>query len=359
MDLFILDSDLNPVVIVDSYISSIWTDRYDQYGDFELYMPMTENVLSYLKTDYYLQNRDSEHTMIIEKLLIKSDSEKGNNITASGRSLESILDRRIVWGRIVLDGNLQTEIHRLLNECIISPTDGDRKIANFIFEESTDPAITKLTIQAQYTGDNLYSLIQKVCSDNSIGFKIAINASKQFVFQLYSGADRSYDQTENPYVIFSPSFDNILTSNYLESRMALKNVALVAGEGQGAERKFTSVGSGSGLSRRELFVDASDISSNNGEGTTLTETEYNEQLAQRGKEKLSECTDATSLEGEAETTTMFRYGEHFFTGDIVQVADEYGHEGKARVIEMVMSDDENGPSTYPTFKSIEEGEQTQ
>lgn len=315
---------------------------------------MTETILSYIRQDYYLQNRESEHVMIIEKIRIASDSENGNHITVTGRSLESILDRRIVWGQKTITGNLQNGIRTLLNENVISPADSTRRISNFIFEASTDPAITSLKIDAQYTGDNLYDVINKICSERSIGFKVTLNNNKQFVFKLYAGTDRSYDQSANPYVVFSPKFENIINSNYVESKSALKTVTLVGGEGEGSARKYTTVGGGSGLNRRELFTDARDISSDVGDGVVLSDAEYTAQLQQRGKEKLAENTDVTSFEGQVETTVMFRYGEDFFNGDVVQIANEYGHETKARIVEIVMSEDEDGNSVYPTFKTIEQ-----
>ena len=315
---------------------------------------MTDTILKYIRQDYYVQNRDSEHVMIIEKLRITSDAEDGNHITVTGRSLESILDRRIVWGQKTISGNLQNGIQTLLNENVISPSDNSRKISNFIFEASTDPAITSLKIDAQYTGDNLYDVISKICSERSIGFKVTLNDNKQFVFKLYAGADRSYDQEINPYVIFSPKFENIINSNYVESKSALKTVTLIGGEGEGSARRYTTVGGGNGLNRRELFTDARDISSDVGNGVTLTNAEYIAQLQQRGREKLTENTDVTSFEGQVETTVMFKYGEDFFNGDVVQIANEYGHETKARIVEIVMSEDEEGSSVYPTFKTIEQ-----
>lgn len=351
MDLIILDTNLDAILPIDNYKSFIWTDRYYSYGDFELYATISEDLIKYIKQDYYLINRESEHVMIIEKILISSDVEDGNHITVSGRSLESILDRRIVWGQKTLRGNLQNGIKTLLDECIISPTDKDRKIDNFIFEASTDPAITGLTIDAQYTGDNLYDVIQKICEERNIGFKITLNDNKQFVFKLYKGTDRSYDQTDLPYVIFSPNFENIINSSYIESRASFKNITLIGGEGEGAARKYTTVGSGVGLNRRELFTDARDISSDVGDGVILTNEEYIAELQQRGKEKLIEKPEVISFEGQVETTLMFKYGEDFFIGDVVQIADEYGHETKARILEIVMSEDEEGISVYPTFKS--------
>ena len=352
MDLTILDTNLEVISIVDTYESFIWTDRYHEYGDFELYTSISEDILINARQDYYIQNRDSEHVMIIEKLLINSDTENGNHITVTGRSLESILNRRIIWGQKTLSGNLQNGIKELLDDCIINPSDSDRKIDNFIFEYSDDPAVTGLTIQAQYTGDNLYDVIQKICSEYDIGFKVTLNDNKQFVFKLYAGADRSYDQVINPYVIFSHNFDNIINSNYIESKSALKNVALVGGEGEGSYRKYTTVGAGIGINRRELFVDARDMSSDVGDGISLANDEYYAQLQQRGKEKLAENTDITSFEGQVETTLMFKYGEDFFNGDIVHIADEYGHETRARIIEIVISENEEGLSVYPTFEPL-------
>lgn len=490
MDLMVLDANLDAIKVVDQYESFIWTDRYYQSGDFELYMPMTTSILDYIKQDYYIQRRGTDRLMIIEKLLIETDTESGDHITVTGRSLESILDRRVIWGQILLTGNLQNAVELLLDDCIINPSNTNRKIPNFIFKASTDPRITALTIEAQYTGDNLYEVIQKICEERGLGFKVTLNESKQFVFELYMGIDRSYDQTEVPYVVFSPSFDNIISSNYMESKSSLKNVALVGGEGEGSARRYTAVGNLIGLNRREMFVDARDISSeideditelfvfsrsnqayrvtgsrgfvtdNNfnstivdvsaaagrtirisiprytnasgaasGYGTVLlnasngyvstlktwekydsedpsrgsleeydillptdavrictsmysqtainndvyygettdfecsmvklSNAEYIEQLRQRGKEDLAENVDVTSFEGQMETSIMYRFGEDFFEGDIVQIMNEYGHNERVRVLEVVTSENEEGNSVYPTFKTLsEEGEET-
>lgn len=357
MNIMVLDKNLDPIGVVDTYESLIWTDRYSECGDFELYTSVNEEILNLVRRDYYLLNPESEHVMIVEDLRIETDEENGDHSTIKGNSLEKILDRRVVWGRKVVSGTPQNVIRVLLNDCIISPTDSKRKISNFIFEASTDPAITNLpAIKVQYTGDNLYDIVKKICSENNIGFKITLNDNKQFVFKLYAGVDRSYNQTANSYVVFAPSFDNLVNANYMESRSALKTVALVAGEGEGVDRKYTTIDiyGATGIDRRELFVDARDLSSDPGEegGVTLTEAEYNAQMAQRGKEKLAEHTDVSSFEGQAETRIMFRYGEDFFTGDIVQFADGYGHEAPARIVEMITSDNEEGLSVYPTFKTI-------
>lgn len=357
MDIRVLDTNFNVITIMDQYESFIWTDRYREYGDFELYLLAYSDLFTYIKRGYYLQIPESEHTMIIEEIKIESDAENGNHVTISGRSLESILDRRIVWKQQSISGTLQNGVRTLLNDAIISPSVAERKISNFIFEESTDSAITSITREAQYTGDNLYDVMKEICEAYGLGFKITLNESNQFVFKFYFGLDRSYSQMANPYVIFSPHFENLLNSNYIETMTELKNVTLIGGEGEGSDRKYATFGSASGLDRRELFTDARDISSTVDSEDTMTDAEYTAKLQERGREKLYENVVTTSFEGEAETTTMFKYNEDFFMGDIVQIADDYGHELSARITEIVISEDTDGYSVYPTFQTIEDGEE--
>jgi hypothetical protein len=351
MELFVLNADFESIAVIDTYESMIWTDRYNAYGDFEIYFAMDENLLEYIKEDYYLWLKDSEHSMIIEDIKIDADTEEGNRLIVTGRSLESILERRIIWGQRIFSGNLQNAIQIMLNENIITPSVADRKIANFIFVPSTDSKITSLTIDNQYTGDDLYTVIKGLCEENNIGFKIVLTDDNQFAFSLYAGADRSYDQTENPYVVFSPNFENIINSNYFSSKAGYRNVTLVAGEGEGASRKTTVVGSASGLDRRELFTDARDISSDTEDGT-LSDAEYIAQLRTKGLKNLADHMITTAFEGEVEVTRLFKYGEDFFIGDIVQIANEYGNENSAYISELIISNSDEGLSIYPTFKTI-------
>lgn len=351
MELFVLNADFESIAVIDTYESMIWTDRYNAYGDFEIYFAMDESLLEYIKEDYYLWLKDSEHSMIIEDIKIDADTEEGNRLIVTGRSLESILERRIIWGQRIFSGNLQNAIQTMLNENIISPSVADRKIANFIFVPSTDSKITSLTIDNQYTGDDLYTVIKGLCEENNIGFKIVLTDDNQFAFSLYAGADRSYDQTENPYVVFSPNFENIINSNYFSSKAGYRNVTLVAGEGEGASRKTTAVGSASGLDRRELFTDARDISSDTEDGT-LSDAEYIAQLRTKGLKNLADHMITTAFEGEVEVTRLFKYGEDFFIGDIVQIANEYGNENSAYISELIISNSDEGLSIYPTFKTI-------
>ena len=142
----------------------------------------------------------------------------------------------------------------------------------------------------------------------------------------------------------------------MKSKKTMQTVTLVAGEGEGVYRMTSTVacafGAGTGLNRRELYTDARDVSSTV-DNETLTDAEYNAQLSQRGLENLAENIATKSFEGKVETTRMYRYGEDFFLGDMVQIVNEYGIEGKARVTEFIRSQSKEGLDSYPTFVTVE------
>lgn len=356
MNLWVLDSEFQSLFLIDSFESFLWTDKYNGAGDFEIYTTVDMNVIGTIQKGYYLWLEESDKTMIVETIQITTNVEEGSKMIISGRSLESILERKIIWTQTNISGSLQNGVKKLIEENIINPSVADRRIANFLFEESEDEKIKKLTLEAQYTGDNLYDTIVSICESNNIGFQVILNRDYQFVFKLYAGEDRSFDQEANPYIIFSSSFGNVISSKYIDSDKTLKNVALVAGEGEGTERRTYVVGSVSGLERRELYVDARDIQSRTSDGGTISDSEYNEKMKTRGEEKLADYKKTKSFDGELETLNTHVYGKDFFKGDIVQFVNEYGMEAKVRVMEVIISQDAKGYSCYPTFSVIEDEE---
>lgn len=218
MEAWILDQNAASLAVLDTFQSFIWTDRYRGYGDFEIYMPAETSALSYLKEGNYLVTKDSDRMMIIEDIQVDTDAENGNHLIVTGRSLESILCRRVIWGYKVLNGNFQDAIRTLLNENVIAPSNSKRKIPNFVFRVSTDTRITGLTVDTQFLGENLYDAILSLCEEKEIGFRVLPDGSGGFLFELYVGEDRSYvratihgsfshriSRTSSPATIWSPA----------------------------------------------------------------------------------------------------------------------------------------------------------
>ncbi len=268
-----------------------------------------------------------------------------------------------------MDGHFQNMIERLLNENVINPSIPERRIPNFRFERSSDPKITGLSLSKQYTGDNLYDAMIELCNLYELGFRIRLNveaATPYLTFSVYAGSDRSYDQTDNQYVIFSPSFENLITSSLLEDVMTYRSVTLVAGEDKYQNRKtlivndpnpYLNAPGGSGLSRRELYTDARDIQSetysDSGDPVPVPDNVYYGYLRTRGEEKLAENRATKEFEGEVEYNQVFEYGQDFTRGDIVQVETEYNVTARMRIMKFVRSQDETGIKAYPVFKILD------
>ena len=133
----------------------------------------------------------------------------------------------------------------------------------------------------------------------------------------------------------------------------LITAALIGGEGEGSERKYIEVNSTlDGLNRREMFVDARDITSRIDGEHSLTLEEYNKLLTQRGILKLSEKKVGMNFEGKIESSQLFVYGKDYEIGDIVQIENAYGYKTGARITEAVISYSSEGFSIYPTLQTI-------
>jgi hypothetical protein len=356
MDIYVLSQTFEVIHVIDECKSLIWVERYCAYGDFEIYTQLEFETYKYLVMGNYLQIKESSATMIIEHRQIKYEVDEGFMMIIKGRSLESLLTRRIVWGQERLLGDFQDSIEHLLCVSIIEPTDPKRVISNFIFEASTDTYITALTIDTQLLGENLYDTIRDLCANNDLGFKVILTDDFKFKFSLYYGKDHGYDQFVNPYVIFSPEYENLLTADHTSDTQDMKTATLVLGAGDGAERagvEVTIPNRDSGLDRRETYTDASDVSEEV-DGIVLSPEDYAAELDYRGWLDLLNYLPINAFEGQVDPTGNFIFGEHFNLGDVVELENGYGDNGKARVVEYVRTEDPSGLYAYPTFEMIEE-----
>ena len=357
---YVLDTNFNTVLMLDNYSSFIWTDRFDRCGDFELIISYQPDLLNNIKKDYYIVNPESEHVMIVETIYIKSEANGEDVIKISGRSLESILDRRIVWGQEYYSKTLQDcLIGTVTANCIKSSSDA-RNIKGLRTTWNSDKALESIKIETQFTGDNIYDVMTDLCSKNGIGFKITMPTDGDFNLELYTGIDRSYNQGVRPIVIFSPFFENLLNANSYESLKEYKTVALIAGEGEGNERwyKDDDWTYDSGLNRRELFVDARDLRTkvkdpNTGQDRDLSSSEYLSNLKTRGDRELAKHKKTIIFDGELESTrSQFQYGKDYYLGDIVQVEDKYHRFFTSRITEYIYSYTDSAIKRYPTFEVI-------
>ena len=356
MNIYVLNKELDIIGVVDNYVSIIWTTRYYLTGNCELYLGASDSIIALLQKDFYLVrdkdiikdgvNTIYKNVMVIKNIELSTDTENGNFLIITGKDLKSILGKRIIWKQTTMSGRVESCIRRAIQENVINPTDTSRKIQGC--KLGTELGLTD-TIEIQVTHDNLEEFVEKLCETYQYGIDVSI-VNNEFMFTLYVGEDRSYNQSVNTYVVFSPKFDNLISTTYKDVGENYKNVAIVGGEGEGTERKTAIAGVATGIDRCEMFVDANGVSSNNGE---FTDEEYTTMLIAKGNEQLASSNYAESFEGSAESTMGFRLNKDYFLGDIVQVINEYGISATPRILEIIESEDDNGIRIIPTFSTWE------
>lgn len=366
MEFMVLDKNYEAIAMIDTFTSAIWTVRYDECGDFELYTPARLDYLKSMQIGNYLWNRDSDRLMVIETVEIETDAEKGPQLIVTGRSLESILDRRIIVSSNIFSGTLPAVISSILSKEVISPG-SNRAIPNFRYKETSDARITSIAgLEFTARGENVYGIICSLCQQYKIGWRILPYGSGGFEFELYMGVDRSYNQNDVPYVVFSPSFENLLNSNYIKSYKAYKNAVYAVGTYQEEiiidsqttyeETEVTAWGYSetsepTGLARREMFVDNGGVNDGEQGGSA---TSWNKINKEKGLTELGQHQTTTAFEGNLEATRQYVYQEDFNIGDIVQVANEFDITGTVYISEVVVSQDVNGISITPTFTSTDD-----
>lgn len=93
MQLQTVGTDWRPKDMVEGYNSLIWTERFQEAGDFTLKTPKVKEMMGKIPKGTLLTLQDSWEVMIVEDVLL-SEGTKGDELTVTGRSMMSCLDYR-------------------------------------------------------------------------------------------------------------------------------------------------------------------------------------------------------------------------------------------------------------------------
>lgn len=335
MELYIYNSDRELTGIVESFEYLRWTRRYSQCGSFELRAIATPENTTLLQEGNFIWKNDDEEAGIIEHLeMVQAEQEI---ITASGRFATSFLSRRIVWQTEVLSGDLSACVEQLLNNNLISPTDTARQIDGIVF--SAPNLGVPVSTQISYRG--LMDVVTELCGTSEIGIKTVFTpATHIFTVTLYKGSDSQ--------AVFSKEYENLTEQSYTESAADYANTALIGGEGEGGSRTFVAITSGSGETRREIFVDAKDLQAAD------FGTGYTDALIFRGQSKLSEQGIRYSFDTSVNPHGNLTYKTDFDLGQTVKVISKaWGVSMTTRIAEIEETYDADGLSISVVFGKAE------
>lgn len=274
----LLDSNYMLVDLIEDYISLNWAERYIGPGEFELVLPATEKYLSEFQLDRYLAIETSDVYMVIEKIVLASDFESGATITLSGRTLECVLARRVIYPGFLIstlqalrdkdnedkdDEDLTEEekkkkeeeaakraeleriyasLYNLISELfaqnVINPKNINRRIPGItLASDSSSTILNSIPPQTDYSKSIFLDTLVDLCTQYDVGFKAIPTSNGGFTFYMYTGTDRSWSQNKNQYVIFSKTFDNLVATSYVKSKAEYKNACFTSAQIEWVETK--------------------------------------------------------------------------------------------------------------------------
>lgn len=337
--------------VIDVPYSLVLVERYDESGEIEVHVPVTLPVLPYLIPGQFLFVPDeSDMVLIIEDVNPEYTDTEGEKLIIKGHCAKSILKSRVIQEPKLFSGNAQDIVLGLLDDHFISPENPNRTVDLLEYTVSTDPNVTSVIYENHFEVATVYDIILDICKKNSLGMKIVLTSNKKLSFSLYSGTDRSHEQTENPRVVFSRDFDNVITSSYYLSTVDYKNLIRVKTTDVDPSLMLVDVYSGtepSGLNRKEGYLEMSAPTVPDGD-PPLTNQEVEEVIHQKGASSLYELRPRGIFDGDFDINGIFKYGEDFFLGDLVQcnIAEK---KTKTRIVERVFTIGQDGVSDQVAF----------
>lgn len=357
VEFYILDSLYRRNILVDDYISLIWTERYSASGDLQLKVQSTLQNRSRYKTGVLFGLNHSARVMIAIQVETDTDSDNNQTMTITGASLESIMSSRLALGALAdttstpywtitdTPANIATKMFK--NICIDGLLDGGDIIPGVtlgsIFPADTVPPYPD-AVTYQIDPQTLYDAEVSVCNQYLLGFRLVRNAdTSQLYFDVYSGSDRTTHQTMLPAVVFAPELENLTSMSSITSSATYKNVAYVISP-VGATIVYAPGidPSVDGFTRRILLVNATDITSTD-PPTALA------QMIAEGLAQLAVNRNTIAYDGEISQTSSYIYGRDYNLGDLVELRDEDGFSNTMQVTEQIFSVDNTGYKSYPTL----------
>lgn len=370
----ILDSDLDYGGVIDNYYSLVWTERFNEAGDFEMELPFSYADNEFLTFGNYIYLPTSDRLMMIQKIT-PTHSEEKDTVVIEGESVEAILKSRRtekVFTSLTDDNDLgQVEItaYDLIWKNVTHPTknnDGDTGKRLSIISQDY-PEILKHAIWTEQLeiGTNVYDAIVNMCKNSVyrdydvtyiwLGFKglgfhlIPDLTNKEFFFYIYSGTDRASE------IFFSRDWHNVKSSSIYENvvdNVTLVNVitndttypSVLVWEDGSSEGPTGNEPTGVNRIEKtiEINIDRTEVTPN------LTNAEVLNMIINAGQAEINSGYNAV-YEGEFDLNLGgWTYGEDFFLGDIVR-CDLAGKAADARVIEVVRSYGVDGRTAYLTM----------
>lgn len=270
-----------------TWLSMEWVEGYNSKGSMILECVKTPKNLELLKVENLcVLTGESDCPMVITSRKVSSDRITVWGIPAAWWILNQRVSTEVISG-----GAAEAQLCGLV-----------RRMATWPKLELDWVGAPDAVYPAQFSDGSLDQYAEAIGTASDMGFRIR----KEGKF-LYFGC---YQPGENENAVFRTAYGNLADPELTETSNGHKNVAIVAGAGEGDARVTVEVGDTSAISnmRREMYVDARNVQPEDGE----TAAHYKNRLKAVGRQKLAEALEISNV-------TFTAKGNDVRLGDICKV----------------------------------------
>lgn len=339
---------------IDDYASMWFTRSWHGIGQMELRINRYKKHVEHLvKNNIIMVNAKKVYIIKHREIELDENGKATENWVIKALQLKIITRQRITVPPSTTaydnkQGNAETVMKHYVDRNIVSPLDARRSISQMIISQNLNRGPT---VSWQSRFKNLAEELADISLNSGIGWDITLDiTNKKWQFDAYVGRILTASQSILPPVIFSPQFDSLQSLHYSESELNYKNSAYVGGQGEGIDRRIIELGSETGLTRHEVFIDARDVEEKDENDQPLPEAVIINTLTERGQQKLHEFLQEEYLEGQILTKSPFTYEEDYDLGDIVTIQNKsWGVTMDARITEVKEIFETSGYKVEATF----------
>ncbi|MCA9367070.1 hypothetical protein KC887_02255 [Candidatus Kaiserbacteria bacterium] len=372
MDLFKFNSPSGPTYFtqgspVEGWDSVRWVERYQEPGEFKIVAPLGSGLHNELPKGSFISHVATPEIMVVENHEIEEDLETSPMITISGRSLDVILDDRVIgcdqdWSShdgvkipyYIYPDDTRDQIADMINDHIRVTMAYAGQLLPNVRAASIPKAANHVPDISEERFPKRGSLLERVkdlLQVDDLGIKVQRRGwlkpgNPQWditFFYIHSGQDLS------DRVIFSWEHGDISRANYLFSQKKRKNAALVSSTYVEAAVEPVETG----IDRKWMHVDASDVDSDlDGSPDAGQIATIKAILISRGQEALQAQEDVDIFDATLSDLSQYTYREDYNIGDVVSVEGSFGDRERRRVIEHVEVVDEDGSTSMPTLAAF-------
>ena len=342
-------SDSKIVAVVDRYISFIWTETYQQGGNFKLVL---HELPEGIEEDSIVNIPGSSEIMVVNEIYREYIPGQKTTITVSGITFfEWALSKRVVGGSYLANDTLVEVTRAISNQAFRQA--GDRFLPGFRFSDILVSPAASYPITRQLCGERLDVLFKDFAAEASVGICSSltrVNGDPEIICRYYVGTDR-------PNVVFSTRNGGLAKFTRLQRKGGRKTFMYGAGDSSKAVRDLVTqqrTPTARGWSRNEGFYDGGGLPTKNADGTDLSFQVQARTLLRETSGALNKTRDIDAADGETVPQSLYRYRRDYSLGDVVYLENLDKTRARVRVVEYTFTSEADGTRTFPTFKNLDE-----